>query len=379
MKRMLTAALALLLALSLCACGAQDTDDTPTYPAAFSGLETLIDTAREEGRLTVCGTGDEAYMTALCEKFEELFDIKTTYRAITAAQAGSARGDVWFGGSADTCRTLAADGKLLTYTPVHAADLTDAAYGDADGYWYGVSVDAVVFAVNSDVLRRMTISAPKDWADLTDPVYQELIWLPTYRSTEIGRLTAYSAALRLGRDKGLHYLAALDNSVQFYTAADDLPRGEPVGEGKHAEIMGQRCPQNGPAAEGGGQARHHFHGDIGKPLGQFQQGAGHPVNARIAGADEGDGLAALRRFQRPAAAVQLLGHAGGVIFLFRVIGAHEIQIDRIAAQHLGFLQGALRLCGQKLRVAGAKADHEHGVIHAATSNLGHRGGAPAQR
>lgn len=79
----------------------------------------------------MCGTGDEAYMTALCEKFEELFDIKTTYRAITAAQAGSARGDVWFGGSADTCRTLAADGKLLTYTPVHAADLTNAAYGDA--------------------------------------------------------------------------------------------------------------------------------------------------------------------------------------------------------------------------------------------------------
>ena len=139
----------------------------------------------------------------------------------TAEKTITIGNDVWFGGSADTCRTLATDGKLLTYTPVHAADLTNAAYGDADGYWYGVSVDAVVFAVNSDVLRRMTISAPKDWADLTDPVYQELIWLPTYRSTEIGRLTAYSAALRLGRDKGLDYLAALDTSVQFYTAADD--------------------------------------------------------------------------------------------------------------------------------------------------------------
>ena len=80
MKRMLTAALALLLALSLCACGAQDTDDTPTYPAAFSGLETLIDTAREEGRLTVFGTGDEAYMTALCEKFESC----STSRPLTA-------------------------------------------------------------------------------------------------------------------------------------------------------------------------------------------------------------------------------------------------------------------------------------------------------
>ena len=159
MKRMLTAALALLLALSLRLRRA-GYGRYAHLPRRLSGLETLIDTAREEGRLTVCGTGDEAYMTALCEKFEELFDIKTTYRAITAAQAGSARGDVWFGGSADTCRTLAADGKLLTYTPVHAADLTNAAYGDADGYWYGVSVDAVVFAVNSDVLRRMAISAP---------------------------------------------------------------------------------------------------------------------------------------------------------------------------------------------------------------------------
>ena len=94
MKRMLTAALALLLALSLCACGAQDTDDTPTYPAAFSGLETLIDTAREEGRLTVCGTGDEAYMTALCEKFEEkLTQCNGNLERAAVALAQNWRGD----------------------------------------------------------------------------------------------------------------------------------------------------------------------------------------------------------------------------------------------------------------------------------------------
>ena len=32
-------------------------------------------------------------------------------------------------------------------------------------------------------------------------------------------------------------------------------------------------------------------------------------------------------------------------------GAHKVQIDRIAAQHVGLLQGALRLRGQKLRAA----------------------------
>ena len=123
MKRMLTAALALLLALSLCACGAQDTDDTPTYPAAFSGLETLIDTAREEGRLTVCGTGDEAYMTALCEKFEELFDIKTTYRAITAAQAGSQISS-WYTGSVRSAQSLGAEMVMRRSTSLLTAKTT---------------------------------------------------------------------------------------------------------------------------------------------------------------------------------------------------------------------------------------------------------------
>ena len=196
MKRMLTAVLALSLVLSLCACGSGMQDETPTYPVGFSGLETLIDDARDEGRLTVCGDGDEAYMTALCQKFETLFGISVTFRP--TAKAENARGDVWLGGS-DTCRALAAEGKLLAYPAENAGHLTNAAFGDSDGYWYGVAADAVVFAVNADVLRRMGISAPKDWADLTDPVYRELLWVPDYRTTEVGQLVAQGAAVQLGR------------------------------------------------------------------------------------------------------------------------------------------------------------------------------------
>lgn len=230
MKRMLTAVLALSLVLSLCACGSGTQGETPTYPAGFSGLETLIDDARDEGRLTVCGDGDEAYMTALCQKFETLFGISVTFRP--TAKAENARGDVWLGGS-DTCRALAAAGKLLAYPAENAGHLTNAAFGDGDGYWYGVAADAVVFAVNADVLRRMGISAPKDWADLTDPVYRELLWVPDYRTTEVGQLVAQSAAVQLGREGGIDFLTELDTSVQFYTAADDtfvkcLPTGECV-------------------------------------------------------------------------------------------------------------------------------------------------------
>ncbi len=230
MKRMLTAVLALSLVLSLCACGSGTQGETPTYPAGFSGLERLIDDARDEGRLTVCGDGDEAYMTALCQKFETLFGISVTFRP--TAKAENARGDVWLGGS-DTCRALAAAGKLLAYPAENAGHLTNAAFGDGDGYWYGVAADAVVFAVNADVLRRMGISAPKDWADLTDPVYRELLWVPDYRTTEVGQLVAQGAAVQLGREGGIDFLTELDTSVQFYTAADDtfvkcLPTGECV-------------------------------------------------------------------------------------------------------------------------------------------------------
>ena len=114
-------------------------------------------------------------------------------------------------------------------------------------------------------------------------------------------------------------------------------------------------------------------------FGQLQQRAGHAVHSGVTAAHQSHGPAAVGSFQRPAAAVQFFGHAGGVIFFFRVIGAYQIQIDRIAAQHLGFFQGALRLCGQKLRVAGAKPDHIYDISHSATSSPGHRGTAPAQR
>ena len=99
--------------------------------------------------------------------------------------------------------------------------------------------------------------------------------------------------------------------------------------------MGQRSTQHRTAAQGGGQAGHHLHRHVREVLGQLQQRACHAVDPGISRADQRHRPAAPGRFQRPAAAVDLLGHAGGIIELVREVGAHQIQIDRIAAQHLG--------------------------------------------
>ena len=86
MKKFLALLLALVMALSLVACGdktpADDQQggdgDTATYPEYFTGMEDLIAAAQAEGELVVYGSCEEEYLAAACQHFQELFGIKTT-------------------------------------------------------------------------------------------------------------------------------------------------------------------------------------------------------------------------------------------------------------------------------------------------------------
>ena len=73
--------------------------------------------------------------------------------------------------------------------------------------------------VNSDVLTRMGISAPRTWDDLLEPVYRELVWLPAYDTAE-GRLFVRAMMEYFG-DDAADYLTQLDTSAQFYTTGTD--------------------------------------------------------------------------------------------------------------------------------------------------------------
>ena len=167
MKKILAFLLAGCLALSLTACGQEPADQTDpaeetVYPACFDGMEDLIAAARAEGALTVYGSCEESYLAAACQHFQELFGITVTYQR-TAAGA-----DVWFGGSAENCRAAAEAGQLMAYSAANAVHLTDSAYRDDDGYWYGIRRSVLGFIVDSSMLRRMEIDAPADWADLLE-------------------------------------------------------------------------------------------------------------------------------------------------------------------------------------------------------------------
>ena len=244
MKKYTALLLALLLALSLTACGqTEDTGDAEwEYPAAFAGLETLVEQAQAEGSLTVYGSCPAAYLTAACEIFETLFNVRVSYQQVSdqavldkLSKSGRPGADVWFGADSGALEEAASMGGLTAYVPAAAAGLSDSDFAGADGQWYGIAVDPLGLMVNTASLKAMEIGAPEDWEDLTALEYWELVWLPDYDTTE-GRLLAQAALDTFG-DKAEKYLLELDENVVRYCESDD-PAAKYVGTGECVVAVG---------------------------------------------------------------------------------------------------------------------------------------------
>ena len=246
MKKFLALLLALVLALSLAACGGNNNDtqqggdgDTATYPEYFAGMDQLIADAQAEGELVVYGSCEEEYLAAACQHFEELFGIKTTYQRLSTGEVqakveeenGNPSGDVWFGGTTDPYNVCATEGLLEAYEATNAAHLTSDMYRDADGYWYGIYKGILGFMVNTDELTRLGLEAPADWTDLLKDEYKGLIWLSNYNTAGTAKLVLNTMIQKLGHDDGLKYLVDLDKNIEVYTKSGSGP-SKNVGTGE---------------------------------------------------------------------------------------------------------------------------------------------------
>ena len=246
MKKFLALLLALVLALSLAACGGNNNDtqqggdgDTATYPEYFAGMDQLIADAQAEGELVVYGSCEEEYLTAACQHFEELFGIKVNAQRLSTGEVqakieeenGNPSADVWFGGTTDPYNVCAAEGLLEPYAATNAAHLTSDMYRDADGYWYGIYKGILGFMVNTDELTRLGLEAPADWTDLLKDEYKGLIWLSNYNTAGTAKLVLNTMIQKLGHDDGLKYLVDLDKNIEVYTKSGSGP-SKNVGTGE---------------------------------------------------------------------------------------------------------------------------------------------------
>ena len=213
------------------------TDAAPAAPV--DEMEELIAAAKAEGKLVVYGSCEEEYLAAACEKFQELYGIETQYQRLSTGEVqskieeekGTPSADVWFGGTTDPYNVCAAEGLLEAYEAKNASHLLGSAYRDPDGCWYGIYKGILGFMVNKDELARLNLEAPKDWADLTKPEYQGLIWLSNYNTAGTAKLVINTMIQKYGHDEGIQYLVDLDKNVQVYTKSGSGP-SKNVGTGE---------------------------------------------------------------------------------------------------------------------------------------------------
>ena len=244
MKKYLALLLALVMVLSLCACGNSTgapaaTEAPAAEPAAEPAADDLVSLAQAEGELVVYGSCEEEYLAAACENFEKLYGIKTTYQRLSTGEVqakieeenGNPSADVWFGGTTDPYNVVAGEGLLEAYDAENASHLLSDMYRDKDGYWYGIYKGILGFMVNTDELARLNLEAPQDWQDLLKPEYEGLIWLSNYNTAGTAKLVINTMIQKYGHDEGIQYLVDLDKNIQVYTKSGYGP-SKNVGTGE---------------------------------------------------------------------------------------------------------------------------------------------------
>ena len=222
MKKFLSLLLAVMMVLSCVAFASADTvtDD-----------EDLIAAAQAEGELVVYGSCEEAYLSAACKHFEELYGIKVSYQRLSTGEvqakieeeAGNPSADVWFGGTSDPYAESATKGLLLPYEATNASHISNANFRDADGNWYGIYKGILGFMVNTEELERLGLEAPADWDDLLKPEYQGLVWMSNPNTAGTAKLIINTMVQMKGHDEAMAYFVELDKNIAQYTKSGSGP------------------------------------------------------------------------------------------------------------------------------------------------------------
>ena len=250
MKKYLALLLAVVMVLSLAACGGKTEAPAATEapktdaPAATEAAEAdpmkdLIAAAQAEGELTVYGSCEEEYLAAAYEHFQELYGIKVNYQRLSTGEVqakieeekGNPSADVWFGGTTDPYNVVAKEDLLEPYAAQNASHLLSDMYKDPDGKWYGIYKGILGFMVNTTELARMNLEAPADWQDLLKPEYKGLIWLSNYNTAGTAKLVINTMIQKYGHDEGIQYLVDLDKNIEVYTKSGSGP-SKNVGTGE---------------------------------------------------------------------------------------------------------------------------------------------------
>ena len=191
------------------------------------------------GELVVYGSCEEAYVAAVCAKFEALTGVRTTYQRLSTGEVftkieeenGKPSADVWFGGTTDPYNMAANKGLLYPYKAENAKHLIGPQYKDKNDNWHGIYRGILGFFWNTEEMRRLGLQPPKDWDDLLKPEYKGLISFANPNTAGTGKLIINTLVQMRGEKEAMKYFAALDKNIAQYTKSGSGPsKMVPMGE-----------------------------------------------------------------------------------------------------------------------------------------------------
>jgi iron(III) transport system substrate-binding protein len=190
----------LLAALALSAMPASAEQKKVSIYIAYTGVDGILRQFTED-------TGIEVEYLAMSSG-----EVLTRLRAAR----GKAQADVWFGGGLDSYVAAANEGFLEPYvSPERSA--YDPMFYNADGYWSGISLGAVDFVVNREIMEKKKLPMPTSWEDLTKPVYKGEVLMATPAVSGTFYAMVWALLSAKGEEAGWKLLEAMDKNVPYYS------------------------------------------------------------------------------------------------------------------------------------------------------------------
>ena len=207
---------------------------TRVHLAALLGLTLAAGPAAAQGRLNLYCSVQIEWCQAVATNFQRdsLIRVNMTQRgsgetlAAIRAEAQNPRGDVWFGGTGDP--HLAAGEENLTQphesannAGLHPWALTQ--WTQSNRRAIGIYAGAVGFGINTELLVRRNIEAPRCWADLLNARFRGEIQMANPASSGTAYVIIATLVQLMGEEPAFAYLRQLHPNVNSYTRSGTAP------------------------------------------------------------------------------------------------------------------------------------------------------------
>lgn len=142
------------------------------------------------------------------------------------AEKDNPRIDIWFGGTTDPHLIAAEDNLTQPYTSPRMTELRPWAirlHEQSKGRSVGISIGAVGFGHNKELLAKKNMPAPASWADLLKPIYKGEIQMANPNSSGTAYIVIATLVQLMGEEQAFNYLKKLHPNINAYTRSGVAP------------------------------------------------------------------------------------------------------------------------------------------------------------